>query len=462
MIEGLRQRLGRPVDAASLAAFRVMFGLMVALSAARFLAYGWVDLFFVRPSFHFHYLGFEWVESLGRGPMHALFAGFVALGLCIAVGLYTRVAAAAFFLAFTYVQLIDVATYLNHYVLVSLLALLLAVLPTGSACSIDAWRRPARASATVPAWCLVLLRAQVGAVYVFAGLAKVSVDWLVHAQPLSIWLASRTHVPLLGPIFAHPEAAWAMSWAGCLFDLTIVAWLSLRRTRAPAYAVLVAFHVLVGILFPIGMFPVIMIVGATVFFDPSWPRSVARWFRRADAVPTPERAAGSAPVRASVRAPSRWALAAMGAWAAAQVLVPLRAHLYGGDVHWHEQGMRWSWRVMVREKNASVTYVVRDPASGRAWEVAPRAHLERWQEREASTQPDLVLQLGQHIGREEARRLGRPVEVRVDAVASLNGRRRARMIDPGVDLMTLQGTFGSAPWILPPPPSAPPTRLASR
>src|SRR5690606_34436917 len=99
--------------------------------------------------------------------------------------------------------------------------------------------------------------------------------------------------------------------------------------------------------------------------------------------------------------------------------------LYGGDVSWHEQGMRFSWRVMLREKNASVTYLVTDRARGRTYEVAPRRYLTAWQEREFGTQPDLVLQLAHHVAREESARLGREVEVRVDAVASLNGRRSA-------------------------------------
>ena len=49
-----------------------------------------------------------------------------------------------------------------------------------------------------------------------------------------------------------------------------------------------------------------------------------------------------------------------------QLLLPLRAHLYGGNVLWHEQGMRFSWRVMVREKNGSVTFIVREPRDGRS------------------------------------------------------------------------------------------------
>ena len=89
------------------------------------------------------------------------------------------------------------------------------------------------------------------------------------------------------------------------------------------------------------------------------------------------------------------ALAAI--YCAAQAVLPLRFLAYGGNVLWHEQGMRFSWRVMVREKNGSVTFHVRDKTTGRSWEVSPRTYLTRLQEREISAQPDLILQLSHRI-----------------------------------------------------------------
>ena len=103
-----------------------------------------------------------------------------------------------------------------------------------------------------------------------------------------------------------------------------------------------------------------------------------------------------------------------------QILVPLRAHLYGGNVLWHEQGMRFSWRVMARAKNGSVTFIVRDPRDGRQWHVSPAKYLTRIQEREMAVQPDLILQLAHHIAREfEARR----------ASGRRGSRRRARVAE---------------------------------
>ena len=50
---------------------------------------------------------------------------------------------------------------------------------------------------------LWLLRAQVGVVYLFAGIAKLNPDWLFHAQPLRIWLYNNSDVPFLGELLTE-------------------------------------------------------------------------------------------------------------------------------------------------------------------------------------------------------------------------------------------------------------------
>ena len=77
---------------------------------------------------------------------------------------------------------------------------------------------------------------------------------------------------------------------------------------------------------------------------------------------------------------------------------------------------------------------------------------------------DLLLQLGRRIAADYSVRAGVPVVVTVDALASLNGRRAAALVDPGVDLAGLEDGFGRASWILPLPDEAPPhlTAVATR
>jgi vitamin K-dependent gamma-carboxylase len=458
MTERLAQALARPVDGAWLAAFRVLFGLTLAVSMLRFIVYGWVDTLFVQPTFHFKYFAFEWVEVLPRAGMYALFGVLGVLALLMALGLWFRAAALGFALGFAYLQLIDVTTYLNHYYLANLLALLLAVSPAGRVASLDALRKPSVALAEVPGVWLHVFRVQVGVVYTFAGLAKAHADWLVHAQPLRIWLSGHTDLPVLGWLFALDQAPIVMSWAGFLFDTSIPWLLLLPRVRPYAYVVVVVFHTLTRILFPIGMFAPIMMLSALVFFSPSWPRTARAWLSRV----VLKRPIASAPqlatdARSSAALP-RWAAATFAAYCLLQCLLPLRFVAYGGDVRWHEQGMRFSWRVMVREKNGSVTFEVLQKSTGRRYYVSPHVYLTALQEREMSGQPDLVLQLAHHIRDDFARRGFGEVEVHADALVSFNGRKRRRLIDPSVDLAATSDGLGKAAWILP-APAEPPTRL---
>ena len=144
------------------------------------------------------------------------------------------------------------------------------------------------------------------------------------------------------------------------------------------------------------------------------------------------------------------------------MLLPLRHLLYPGDVIWNEEGMRWSWKVMLREKSGSVTFRVRDPASGREWQVSPSQYLNRRQANEMAGQPDLILQLARHIGRQFEGRGVAGAEVRVDAWVSLNGRAPARLIDPDVDLMRVEYGLARATWILPEPQEPPLDPFAGR
>jgi vitamin K-dependent gamma-carboxylase len=448
--------LFRPVDAAGLAAFRVLFGLLMLVSTLRFFAHGWIDRFFLAPRFHFKYWGFGWVEAWPAWGMYAHFAVLALLAVLITLGLFYRAAIVLFFLGFTYVQLIDVTLYLNHYYLVALLALVLVFLPANAVFSLDARLRPSVRRAAVPAIAVYALRFQVALVYTCAGLAKLHSDWLRDAQPLRLWLASLTDLPVLGPLLAVPSAAVEASWTGFLFDSTIAIFLSVRRTRPFAFAAVVVFHLLTAVFFPIGMFPFIMIVAATVFFSPSWPRRLRRW-----AAPAPATSAAAYPP-GRLAAGQRLALGALGLFVLVQVALPFRHLLYGGNVLWHEQGMRFSWRVMVREKNGSLTYHVRAPATGRIWEVAPRDYLLDYQERDMSTQPDLIWQLAQRIGRDYDHRGHGPVEVRAEAHVSLNGRPAGLLIDPRLDLRTVADGLAPKSWIRPAPVARPAASVAIR
>ena len=51
----LGARLRRPVDASSVAVFRILFGLVLLGGIARFVSEGWVEVLYVEPRFFFKY-----------------------------------------------------------------------------------------------------------------------------------------------------------------------------------------------------------------------------------------------------------------------------------------------------------------------------------------------------------------------------------------------------------------------
>ena len=439
-----------PVPAQSAAAFRIIFGLIGLIAVVRFAANGWISELYVEPAHHFSYYGFGWVQAWPGWGMYLHFALLGLASLGVALGYRYRLSIIAFFLLFTYVELIDRTTYLNHYYLVSLLAFLMIFLPLGRAASLDARAAPKDASPTIPRAALWLLRAQVGLVYVFAGVAKLNPDWLFHAEPLRIWLYGGTGVPLIGPFLGEAWAAYAMSWAGAAFDLTIVGWLLWKRTRPYAYAVLVVFHLATWVLFPaIGLFPFIMMAAALIFFEPDWPLRLARRLRRQSPEPAPP-----APTTRESSGPLPWAVRAafvLGAvFLAVQVLMPLRHLAYPGNVRWNEEGYRFSWRVLVTEKTGLVRFRVTDPATGEERLAYPENYLTPTQVERMAYQPDMILDTA-HLIRDDFAALGTQPEVRADVFVAYNGRPAARLVDPDVDLARIRHGPGPKHWLLPEP-----------
>ena len=158
----LRERLMAPGDIASLAAFRIFFGLMMALGGIRFTARGWVHELYIAPELFFPYWGLEWVRPLPGIGMYLVFTVLILAALGVACGLFYRLSATTFFLVFTYVELLDKTNYLNHYYFVSLVALLMIFLPAHHAFSLDVrFGRVARRR-EVPAWTIWVIRATDG------------------------------------------------------------------------------------------------------------------------------------------------------------------------------------------------------------------------------------------------------------------------------------------------------------
>ena len=291
-------------------------------------------------------------------------------------------------------------------------------------------------------------------VYVFAGLAKLNSDWLRHGLPLRLWLPSHTDLAIIGPWLDEPWVALALSWAGLGFDLLVVPALCLRRTRPFAWAAIVVFHVVTWRLFPIGVFPWLMIAASTVFFAPDWPRKLLAAIRPSTRC-VQSRGESAQRIHPAIgRTSVSTVVVVVGiVWIALQVLIPLRHFVVPGDYRWTNEGYRFAWVVLLTEKGGDVSFRVTEPRTGDRWIETASEEYTPNQWRTMATEPELIRQAAHEIAAKYAHD-GRAVEVRADAFVSLNGRAAARLVDPTVDLAREPWRFHQS-WIRPAPRSAP-------
>jgi hypothetical protein len=137
MLRAVNTYLNTTTDAASLAFFRLAFGIMMFMGMARFALNGWIDKFYIKPVFHFTYFGFGWVKPLGIYT-YGIFIVCAAAALMVAAGYKYRMAIILFFVSFTYIELLDKTTYLNHYYFISVVSFVMIFLPANAAFSFDA------------------------------------------------------------------------------------------------------------------------------------------------------------------------------------------------------------------------------------------------------------------------------------------------------------------------------------
>lgn len=418
---------GEPVDAASLLFFRIAFGVLMAFECARYLAFGWVHDYWIRPDFHFKYYGFEWVHAWPGDGMVVHFVVLILAALAVALGAFYRVAIVVFTLAFSYVFLLDQSQYLNHFYAIILFAGLLVLMPANADASIDARRDPGIRSTTVPVWTIWALRAQMAFIYAWGGVAKLNADWW-GGQPLTMWLQMSDYLPE----FMKGGAGLYLSWGGALFDLLIVPALLWSRTRNIAVVVAILFHLGNAWMFHIGIFPWMSIAATLIFLEPDhavFRRSIGK-LRLA-----------SQSVRGGMRLV---VVVVLGIWLLSQVVLPLRPFLYDNHVHWSEDGHRFSWHMKVRSKDAFGHFWV-EPVGQPRYRVDPLEHLTERQAHKMFARPDMILQYAHFL----ADRHGPGTKVFAQVFAGLNGRDPSMLVDDEVDLAREPRTLGPMRWIEP-------------
>ncbi len=435
--------LFEPVDAASIAVFRVALGVMVAWDVARYWAYGWIHEYYIRPKWFFPYLFFEWVRPLPGDWMYIHFAALGVAAVCVALGLFYRPAIVALWLLYTWKFLLDKSVYMNHYYLIGLLCFLLIWMQPQRAFSLDRRRHP-EWSETVPRWNVLLLRFQLFVVYFFGAVAKLNPDWLRGEPMYSSLVNGHQDVPAIASHLPPALLAYAIAYGGILFDFAVPILLCFRRTRLIGFLMAAVFHLLNDIFLSIGVFSYLMTAAITIFFDPGWPRAfLGDWgFARAAASP-----ARPAPRATSVGLTRPLVVGGIAAWMLVQIALPLRHYLYPGYVSWTEEGHRFAWHMKLRGKSSRLTITAYLPTTRTRFTIDPADDLTPRQLRKLQTFPDMLLQYV-HYKRDELRASGAEPIITAKWQCSLNGAPAHPLVDPTVDLAKVEPTLWPATWII--------------
>ena len=432
-------------DAKPLAVFRIFFGLMMFISIIRFWSKGWIKTLYLEPKFHFSYYGFDWIKPLGEFT-YILFiiCGFSAL--FISIGYKYRFSIITFFLSFTYIELMDKTTYLNHYYFISILSFLMIFLPADKFFSVDNLTRK-NYFEKIPNWTIDSIKILVSIVYIYAGLAKINSDWLLKAMPLKIWLPSKYDIPLIGDYLLQQEwVHYLMSWSGMIYDLSIPFLLLYKKTRIFAFILVIIFHLFTAVLFPIGMFPYIMIVASLIFFDSKFHNKIIHLIKL---ILSPLKKYNIEKVEKFKSVNSKLITSIVIIFLIIQIIFPLRFVLYPGNLFWNEKGYRFSWRVMLMEKMGYTTFKIVDGVSNKYFYVDNKDFLTPFQEKQMSFQPDFIIEYAHFLGHHFTLQGHKNIEVYADSFVALNGRRSKRFIDPNINLMEEKRSLKHYSWIIP-------------
>ncbi|MFK5924435.1 MAG: HTTM domain-containing protein [Verrucomicrobiota bacterium] len=444
----------QPVDAATLGLFRLSWGGFMLLEAlTRFPK---VTGVYSPTYFHFKYPLFTWVQGF---PEHwMIYAEIAVLSLAalgIFLGVFFRASSLLFGSIYFHLFLTDTVYYNNHFYLTSIVTVLLAFTGADKTFSFSSFRsRDGEGFAlpqTVPFWNYILIRGQFFILYFFGGIAKLNADW-IRAEPIKYWFQTSSSVrPPLTWVIREEWFAWMAAYGGIAIDLGAPFLLLWRRTRPYAIAVLVGFHLMNSRIFKIGFFPFLGIVACIPFLHPATGRWIWSKYQKFIAGVSRVRSPDLDAAQTNSRR-SRVAFWMVASFLLFQMIFPLRAYIFGQNPAWTEVGHKFSWRMMLRNKDAYIKFKFSHPEAETWLNEHPdlRPKLAPEHVNGMSKHPWMILQYARELDSVLAENGMTDTKIKVLSVVSLNDRPYRVLIDPTADLTEIDYPLWGVPkWIVP-------------
>ncbi|XP_067612623.1 vitamin K-dependent gamma-carboxylase [Eurosta solidaginis] len=472
--------LHRPVDGAALGVFRMLYGLAMCIDIAEERGGGQMDLRFGEPQ-HCHFPLFNGISAVSFPVMGCIYLVMWLGAIGIMLGYRYRLSCLAYIIPYWYIFLLDKPAWNNHSYLFGLVGAILLFTDANRYCALDKYFQPSMPE-TVPYWNYFLIKFQFFILYMYAGLKKLTAEWLSGYAMSSLsqhWIFT----PFRSLLSTDLTDLLIVHWFTAIFDFSIAFFMTWEATRLLVTPFMLSFHLINSRLFVIGMFPWVCLAEVPLFFGFSWPRrlSLKRVLKScSSANKTAEHTRIASLNKASSQVcrkvdpclvnrdtncgnfktylGSKLQTALILLYCALQLFLPYSHFITQGYNNWTEGLYGYSWNMMVHTYDTVLTSIkLVDNGNGKIHYLNPYAFTEydRW-----TKHADMAYQYAKCIEKNVRADYARNtktsplsstnISLYFDIWCSMNGRFQQRVFDPRVDLLRANWSpFTRTAWSLP-------------
>jgi len=289
-VDGWNRFWFTPADPATLGAIRIFAGAMLFYThlvwsfdlRAFFGPHGWLPPAAVQTLEQGSYTWSYWWWFDSAWAQWTVHLAALAVFALLTVGLFTRVASIlAFIAAMSYVGRLQGSLFGLDQINI-MLALYLAVGPSGDAFSLDRWLASRRAGGALPirySWtanlAIRLIQIHMCVIYLFAGMAKLTgpawwdgtAMWMAfgNMEYQSMDMTWMAEWPRLMNLMTHVTIFWELSYAALVWP---------RVTRPIVLLLAIPLHMGIGICLGMMTFGLAMLIGNLAFVPSEWIRAL--------------------------------------------------------------------------------------------------------------------------------------------------------------------------------------------
>lgn len=432
----ITDRLFEASNTKSLSLFRMLFGAVMLWEFLRWSYFGVGQRDYLDTVFQFKFPFFDWVKLAPAPILQLIFWGGVLFSLSFILGWFYRISSIALLLLFSYVALLDLSYWNNHYYFYMLLLFLFSISNAHHYWSID--KKRFALQPFVPNWQIWAFWFQIVLVLFYGALSKITnPDWF-SGEACSSMLPNRL---LSNGVEASEQfittGAWVMTWGGFFFDLLIGFLLISKRFFWVCVVLCLSFNLTNAYLFPIGTFPWAMLATLMLFLPVNLEKKLL-----GETVQESKSSENRSLIKTS-----------LVIYCCFQILFPLRHFLYKGNVIWTSEGKLCGWHMMSGSvQTSNRTLFIEFMSEGQVADTAT-LYLDRFlneaQIRCMSKNPYVIPDFVKYVQNELMLIGDSNVRIYSNLRTGRNGRTPVPRVSLRQDLTTIKRkTFGHNDWIL--------------